>query len=348
MRKSPLILTLFMVTSLCACETKDEKLQTAPDPDIALTETARSDGTEISLPEEDEVQTTEDPKEANDIAVTETTRSDDMEISLSEEEAAQTTENPKEALANLLNTDKILFMAVDDFDNDGNEETFAFEGEPFSNGVGGYGSVLYAANEEITVVREDAVYDDMFVFEVSDGTKYLCLRVNGAHNKNLIYGVKDGLPEQAVLSDIGESFTVLPNDEFTLDFIAADGISLGGGQTYKTYYFYYDNGFREYGATEISIEEFKEYDHSSEYLSYIEEKGGEIQSILRRSNHLIHINYRSAIPDALQPVWWNDNLTLRESDGALTLVEEYTGIYMAAMVPDIAVYEYGQTDDRDR
>lgn len=315
MKKSPLILTLFMVTSLCACETKDEKLQTAPDPDIALTETARSDGTEISLPEEDEVQTTEDPKEA---------------------------------LENLLNTDKILFMAVDDFDNDGNEETFAFEGEPFSNGVGGYGSVLYAANEEITVVREEAVYDDIFVFEVGDGTKYLCLRANGSCDKSLIYGVKEGLPEQAVLSDIGLEFTILPNDEFTLIHSVFDATSLMGGHSFKTYYFYYDNGFREYGATEISIEEFKEYDHSSEYLSYIEEKGGEIQSILRRSNHLIHINYRSAIPDALQPVWWNDNLTLSESDGALTLVEENNGIYMAAMVPDIAVYEYGQTDDRDR
>lgn len=267
-----------------------------------------------------------------------TTQTDPVALSLPEEDSANTIEDPKEALENLFNGDGILFRVVDDFDNDGSYEVFAFEGHIFSDGIGGYGNILYAASEEITVAREDAVYDDMFVFEVGDGTKYLCLRVTGAHNKNLIYGVKDGLPEQTVLSDIGEDFTILSDDEFTLIHSAFDGISLGGGHSLKPYYFYYDNGFREYGATEISVEEFREYVHSSDYLSYIDEKDGEIQSILRRSNHIIHINYRCEIPEALQPVWQNYNLTFSEQDGILTLVEENIGIYLPAMVPEIAVY----------
>lgn len=266
-----------------------------------------------------------------------TSQTDPVEPSLPEEDSANTIEDPKEALENLFNDDGILFRAIDDFDNDGSYEAFAFEGKTFSDG-GGYGSILYAANEEITVVREDAVYDDIFVFEVSDGTKYLCLRVNLGWNKSLIYGVKDGLPEQTVLSDMGPWFTILSENEFTLCHSTLDGISLGGGHTGKPYYFYYDNGFHEYGATEISVEEFMEYDPSSDYLSYIEEKDGEIQSILKRSNHLIHVNYRCAIPEALQPVWQNHNLTFSEQDGILTLVEENDGTYLPAMVPEIAVY----------
>lgn len=270
MKKTGSVLVGFItVILLCACETKGENIQVAPENDIALIETTQSGGIEISLPEDDTVQTTE---------------------------------NPKGALENLFNDDGILFRAVDDFDNDGSYEAFAFKGDTFSDGIGGYGSILYAANEEITVVRKEAVYDDIFVFKVGDGTKYLCLRVNIDHNESLIYGVKDGLPEQTVLSDIGESFTILSDDEFTLTHSALDGISLGGGHTLKPYYFYYDNGFREYGATEISVEEFREYVHSSDYLSYIDEKDGEIQSILRRNNHIIHINYRCEIPEALQPV----------------------------------------------
>lgn len=286
----------------------------------------------------------ENPKRVSDHdissneTVQSTTQTDPVESSLPEEDSANTIEDPREALENLFNGDGILFRVVDDFDNDGSYEAFAFEGKTFSDGIGGYGNILYAASEEITVARDDAVYDDMFVFEVGDGTKYLCLRVTGAHNKNLIYGVKDGLPEQTVLSDIGEDFTILSDDEFTLIHSAFDGISLGGGHTLKPYYFYYDNGFREYGATEISVEEFREYVHSSDYLSYIDEKDGEIQSILRRSNHMIHINYRCEIPEALQPVWQNYNLTFSEQDGTLTLVEENIGIYLPAMVPEIAVY----------
>lgn len=267
-----------------------------------------------------------------------TTQTEPIEPSLPEEDPSNTIEDPKEALENLFNTDKILFRVVDDFDLDGSYEAFAFKGDTFSDGIGGYGSILYAANEEITVVRKEAVYDDIFVFKVGDGTKYLCLRVNIDHNESLIYGVKDGLPEKTVLSDIGQYFTILSDDEFTLTHSALDGISLGGGHTLKPYYFYYDNGFREYGATEISVEEFMEYVHSSDYLSYIEEKDGEIQSILRRNNHIIHINYRCEIPETLQPVWQNYNLTFSEQDGILTLVEENDGTYLPAMVPEIAVY----------
>lgn len=242
------------------------------------------------------------------------------------------------ASEDILKSNDIIFQVTEDFDNDGNYETFAFDGNATSGGGSYYGDLLCIANGDTSVIYENATYEDIFIFEVGDGTKYLCLRVNTDHNNSLIYGVKEGLPEQTVLSDIGQHFTILSNDEFTLDYSALDGISLSGGHTLKPYYFYYDNGFHEYGATEISVEEFTEYDNSSDYLSYIEEKGGEIQSVLRRSNHLIHINFRCDIPDALQPVWQNFNLTLSEQDGILTPVEENDGTYANAMIPDIAVY----------
>ncbi len=254
------------------------------------------------------------------------------------EQSDDTEFDTEEAAENPFDAEDILFMAVDDFDQDGNCETFAFKGKTASDGIFCSGSILYEANGEITVVCDKAVYEDIFVFEVGDGTKYLCLRVNTAHNNSLIYGVKDSLPEETVLSDIGQRFTLLSNDEFTLEHSALDGTSLSSGHTIKPYYFYYDNGFHEYGATEISVEEFMGYDNALEYLSYIENKNGEVQSVLRRNNHIIHINYACEMPNTLQPVWQNFNLTLNEHNNVLTLVEENDGVYLDSMVPDIAVY----------
>lgn len=289
---------LIIVILLCACETKDTDTLSVSDNGISADETTQSS------PQSDSINFSE--------------REDVPE--------------------DLLNSDSIIFQVTDDFDNDGSCETFAFDGKTTLNGDCSYGSLLYAANGKIEIVYEDAVYDDIFIFDVSDGTKYLCLRVNEGHNKSLIYGVEKGLPKAAVISGIGERFTILSNDEFTIEHSALDGISSGGGHTVKPYYFYYDNGFHEYGAAEISVEEFMRYDNASDYLSYVKNKGGEIESVLRRNNHIIHINYTCDISDALQPVRQNLNLTLSEKDSILTLEEENDDVYIDAMIPEIAVY----------
>lgn len=299
---------LIIVILLCACERKDTDTFIVSDNGIAADETAQSS------PQSDRIDFSE------------------------REDVRHTTDNLKDTPENLLNSDSIIFQVTDDFDNDGNCETFAFDGDTTLDGDSSYGSLLYAANGKIEIVYEDAVYEDIFVFDVGDGTKYLCLRVNEGHNKSLIYGVEKGLPKAAVISDIGERFTILSNDEFTIEHSALDGISLGGGHTVKPYYFYYDHGFHEYGATEISVEEFMGYDNASEYLSYVKDKGGEIESVLRRNNHIIHINYTCDIPDALQSVQQNLNLTLSEKDNILTLAEENDGVYIDAMIPEIAVF----------
>lgn len=78
------------------------------------------------------------------------------EISLSEEfigEQSDDTEfDTKEAEENPFDDEDILFVAVDDFDHDGNCETFAFKGKTASDGIFCSGSILYEANGEITVV----------------------------------------------------------------------------------------------------------------------------------------------------------------------------------------------------
>jgi ABC-type phosphate transport system substrate-binding protein len=79
------------------------------------------------------------------------------------------------------------------------------------------------------------------------------------------------------------------------DDITPDGSSLPrgnmGNTTWKDYWFYLSEGvLTEYGATEISLEDFKEIEGSERAFEEIAADGAEIVNILYRSNARLHIN----------------------------------------------------------
>lgn len=64
----------------------------------------------------------------------------------------------------------------------------------------------------------------------------------------------------------------------------------GTGHTWNVYYFYWDDGLKEYGGTLITAEEFLQYQGSEEILSQIAADGYEVTTIYQRKNGIININ----------------------------------------------------------
>lgn len=64
----------------------------------------------------------------------------------------------------------------------------------------------------------------------------------------------------------------------------------GTGHTWNIYYFYWDNGLKEYGGTQISIDKFLTYEGSNEVVKKIAEDGYEITSIYKRKNGIMNVN----------------------------------------------------------
>ena len=131
----------------------------------------------------------------------------------------------------------------------------------------------------------------------------------------------------------------------TVSFSAYDNSVDGVGHTHKEYYFYWDEeslSFKEYGAIEITQEEFLKCEGAKELLHEINSKGYIIDNILYRGNNIININY---IIDNTEL----DNINLKlEEDGSLDILHDgYTGLdgnngfggsYLSAVCPEIAEY----------
>lgn len=98
------------------------------------------------------------------------------------------------------------------------------------------------------------------------------------------------------------------------------------------------------GCRTFLMEEFCTYGGAEEILNEITSAGNTCTEILYRGNGLIHINFHS-------PEGFNENATLKLESGNVQLLSAYSdnpsenllsssygGIYMAAMIPEIAVY----------
>ena len=132
------------------------------------------------------------------------------------------------------------------------------------------------------------------------------------------------------------------HNNFTIIQSALDGMSLGGGHTHKPYYFYYDHKndrFCEYGGINISIDELQQYQNAEKIITLIKGNNGAITSILKRSNDIININYSVPEHTGLQDLDWNYYITLKIKNDSLWISSEGEGIYLPALVPEIAKYD---------
>ena len=162
-----------------------------------------------------------------------------------------------------------------------------------------------------------------------------------------LYTVIDGKIEDVSISDgyMTGCLEIVRPYGAGVSFSAYDNFIDGAGHTYKQYYFRWDEkskSFMEYGAIEISQEEFLKCDGAKELLNEIKNKGYEISNILYRSNGIININYVINETECD-----NINLKLAEDGSLVVLHDGYTGldgnngfggVYMRAVSPDTAVY----------
>lgn len=240
-------------------------------------------------------------------------------------------------LIKCLNGENLIFWDYCDYDLDGENEAFAITG----NGNTVSSANLWFINSKQTFYLDKVSGDIIFVFAASDSARYLCISSERFENYSRIWGVQDGVAVEMPISNVGQQFKLDGGSNFRLTQSALDGMSLGGGHTHKQYYFYYDYNdkcFYEYGGTEINVNELLQFENAEKILNSIIDKGGKITSILKRNNHIININYTIPETEALQAFDWNYNITLKLNENSVYVIDENEGIYLPALVPEIAQY----------
>ncbi len=251
--------------------------------------------------------------------------------------------------------DDIRFFDIDDFDGNGGYEGFALIGpEPdFDYNESGLleGSLWFVNDgtckklidsEGMGFVLNDRVFDF--------GTKKYILFNDTYATGVLTYAfeVKGDNAEETPFSRVGEVQDQDDTDLFRIvdsSYDAEYDPEIDGfvGHTWKSYYFYFDyetDSVREYGAVEVSNEKAAKlcgHDLVAECL----ENGDTLEGIYDRANGLYHINYSSTDQNGMVYYYhrtfdssrgcYIDDLN-EQSD------EEFQGIYLLELCPDIADY----------
>lgn len=227
----------------------------------------------------------------------------------------------------------IISYECDDFDGDGRKELFACVQTEYE----WYGDVWFVSNKGTWWLKDGRDYymQSEEIGEILNigGTKlYFIIPRYGTGIGSFLWEVKDGIPYELPVS--GHGYIHFENDHWYIDQNTLDGGFDGSGRTIKPYYLYWDDGFKEYGGIELSVEEFSKLDGADEILKDIDEKDGLITHIYYRENHIINIDY------GIAQYGVNEYITCIYDDTSVeaVLIEYNNGVYLAALVEEIATY----------
>lgn len=253
-----------------------------------------------------------------------------------------------------------------DYDADGQMEAFALTGRARASETDWFEQAVpwFVCGTGARKLREDSgIYRPFSA--LATGSRYAATLVmmNGPGSSTLVFEVSDGAVTESGLS--GKINSLSPAGGFfgKDDFIGVqDDYSQPptiGGHAYTAYWFYWDNGFHEYGGIPISAAALRALDGSDGAFSRIEAQQGRITDIFYRANGIININYEG-MPAAEGEDAPRCVLTLALRDKRAAILEDFcgtdlgsplqnAGTYRAAAVGEIAVYppRFPLEDEKD-
>ncbi len=246
-------------------------------------------------------------------------------------------------------TDSIISFVYDDFDKDGIYDAFALTGIKRADVKDRPYTALYAGELwfiNFTGIKKLVDWGDYWkvgnVLDVGESKLYSVEKYSGTGSVSLVWSV-DGpsVKEEAVSGKVGEIAAASAKDITAFSLYYDD--SAGKGYIRVKYFFSYDKGIKEYGGIKVTLKELYTYDGAEDMIKDIEEGGMNVADIYYRSNGVVTVNCRPKIEGAgnlssmvfvvsgneLKPAAPEENIGRGSSS---------TGIYKAALFPDIASY----------
>lgn len=216
---------------------------------------------------------------------------DDTEEDVSVKEA-DFTEKDLHAIFEAVNNEEIVDFIYDDYNRDGIHEAFVLtKKEELYN-------LWYVHSKECQIICENLEdIDEPATDVLGFNTKaYLLIQQKKDDVRNtIVYSIdnndqvrESGISKKGYLTKAVDGEILLQIDQ---KLATADSFVV---ET-KTYYLYYvfDEGFREYGAIPIGMEQFLEFEGAQEIIDSISEKYSDYEieySFLYRANHYMNVN----------------------------------------------------------
>ncbi|HBC93741.1 MAG TPA: hypothetical protein DCZ10_12820 [Pelotomaculum sp.] len=224
--------------------------------------------------------------------------------------------------------EKIISLLYDDYDGDGKYEAFALTGKESAEG-----GEPWFVSESVLVKLDDTDWCAPPEVVLIGGKKFIKYEKIYATGRPLFLLCVENSKPQSVLSGGAQDLQQIGDGTFTVQQNTLDAGADGTGRTLKQYWLYYDNGFHEYGGIEITESELLEFNGAESVLKEIQAGGGVLKNILYRANHIINVNYQT-------PQGMNRYINLQYDDTSVSVLptDHNGGVYLAALLPEIATY----------
>lgn len=267
-------------------------------------------------------------------------------------------------------SDTIIKTYYNDFDNDGINEMFVFAGKSYDdegmqmtllgggvwfvsdniieridNGNNGIGIILSRDDYAPSYIN----YDNgmQFAFQAIWGNGQTRTTVCTVKNGNVI---KSGFEGSLMNGENGWYVATSTYDGMISKDNFNKGLFYGSQRSWKNYWYYFDNTsntFKEYGGTEITKEQFLQFDGAEDILNEITD--GEIYNILYRDNSIININIiRNNGLFSDNDSYRCSNILVGYDDNSVWKIDDNDGIYLPALDSTIATYpKFKEPDSTD-
>ncbi|MDD4049103.1 MAG: stalk domain-containing protein, partial [Clostridia bacterium] len=249
--------------------------------------------------------------------------------------------------------ENVLKVFYDDFDANGDYEAFILTGNLTHDGESegwSNGKVWFVNDKDIKMIQGELFAQFSFNPEIMiiDDVKLLHVRKEYATGStSFLFGIAGdstynclGDQRGAIIEKDGE--ILLSHD--TYDAAYDNKMGSFSGHTWKNYYLYPEKiedsntiKFHEYGAIEISLDQFLEFQGAQDVINQIKAKDDsvEIKNILYRENKIININY--VVKNNLG--YSQNYVTVNYNDTEVyNFIRGEGGKYETAIIPEIATY----------
>lgn len=231
----------------------------------------------------------------------------------------------------------VLSFIYDDFDNNGVFEAVAFCGEYYDEDGSFFGTLYFVSQDGVQVIsEEDDYWDSGRVYDFDNAKIIAITQYFTTGGLTYFYQVNGDEVIEIKGSGYGNGLYQDEQGRMYMTDSQYDACVDGTGHTWNIYYFYWDDGLKEYGGTQISVDEFLAYEGSNEIIKRIEEDGYEITSIYKRKNGIMNVNCCDGLSNANVRIAYDD-----KNVESLPVTEDYyyeEGIIKPALIPDIATY----------
>ena len=234
-------------------------------------------------------------------------------------------------------SEPVLNFIYDDFDNNDSHEAIAFCGRE-DEVDGSYVGIFYlVTGNGVQAIRDFGGYwDTGKVYDFGTEKIFAVTQYFTTGGITFYYQIDGDTIREVDGSGIGDGLYQDEQGRMCMTDSQYDASVDGSGHTWNVYYFYWDDGLKEYGGTAITTDEFRQYNGADGILAQIAADGYEVTSIYQRKNGIININCCDGI--------WNKNVRVVYTDGnaeVSPITEGYfyeEGIIKPALNTEIATY----------